>query len=457
MWIPQGGEKSWVRAVAVPRSDGTENDQTIIAVEIPLVVLAFGTVVLRVYSRLGIKRKLALDDVLIICAMICALVRTIISCMSAGEPFSFDRQGYVHSSHSPPIPTPSQPHPPFKSTSQIRTTHLTQPLSSPETQSRLPYYRHIFLRRLAYLLSILLTRLSILTYYLRIFPPQLPTLRLLSLSLLLLATAHFLTVLTILSTLCSKIHLLWTPSWRTFHAPQCFSSPLYSYAAAIGDTLVDALIFALPLPYVWRLSKLQARQRAGLVVVFGLGFLVCAVAMAQNPFIRRRLDDGMYFGGAINLLVAVQVSVGIVAASLPDLRALGARVGAGLAPLHHRSWNTRVGLGGRCDGEGGGSRGDVEVLGREGRSGEEGSSTRDKRGKTGLRRPDWLRDSLPGSLMGTQIEEVGETRTVLTRVLSVERPVERPAMVRRPSLAIVDAVSKVLTKDVVELPRKAAR
>jgi hypothetical protein len=40
--------------------------RTALAVEIPLVVLALTTVVLRVYSRLTIKRRLAADDILII-------------------------------------------------------------------------------------------------------------------------------------------------------------------------------------------------------------------------------------------------------------------------------------------------------------------------------------------------------------------------------------------------------
>lgn len=70
--------------------------------------------------------------------------------------------------------------------------------------------------------------------------------------------------------------------------------------------------------------------------------------------------------------------------------------------------------------------------------------------KKGMRKPDWLRDSLPGSLMGSQLEEVAEPRAALSRAATRERP----AMVRRPSLAVVDAVSKVLAKDIVELPRR---
>jgi hypothetical protein len=75
---------------------------------------------------------------------------------------------------------------------------------------------------------------------------------------------------------------------------------------------------------------------------------------------------------------------------------------------------------------------------------------RESRAKMGMRKPDWLRDSLPGSLMGSQLEEVAEPRAALSRAATRERP----AMVRRPSLAVVDAVSKVLAKEIVELPRR---
>jgi hypothetical protein len=54
--------------------------------------------------------------------------------------------------------------------------------------------------------------------------------------------------------------------------------------------------------------------------------MVCGVALVQLPFIVRRQRHVMYFGSVINVLVAVQISLAIVAASLPDLRALVMRV-----------------------------------------------------------------------------------------------------------------------------------
>lgn len=180
---------------------------------------------------------------------------------------------------------------------------------------------------------------------------------------------------------------------------------MYSYSAAVGDSALDSLIFALPVPYVWRLSKLKTRQRVGLVVVFGLGFIVCVVALLQIPFIRRRMDYSSYFGGTINLLIAIQISLAIVAASLPDLRALVARSFPKFSPLHHRSLATAAQYGD-------GARGDVEQgVGREGAE----QPRRGFEAARQMRKPDWLRDTLPASLMETQI-----TQTEMSRAVSRE-------------------------------------
>jgi len=71
---------------------GAEN-KVMLAVEIPLIVVAICTVVLRGYSRLAIKRRLAADDVLIILGTICAFGRTVISCLSADDTWGFDIKG----------------------------------------------------------------------------------------------------------------------------------------------------------------------------------------------------------------------------------------------------------------------------------------------------------------------------------------------------------------------------
>ena len=96
---------------------------------------------------------------------------------------------------------------------------------------------------------------------------------------------------------------------------------------------------------------------------------MCVVALLQIPFIRKRERNTKYFGDTITLLVAVQMALAIVAASLPDVRALALRVWPGLRSRR-------------------GDRGEVGL-------GDRGEERKRKR------RQDWLRDTVPRSVMGT--------------------------------------------------------
>ncbi|KAB2109441.1 hypothetical protein AG0111_0g243 [Alternaria gaisen] len=371
--------------VEVNAGDTTRGFKTALAVEVPLMVLALSTVILRVYSRLAIKRKIAPDDVLIMLGTAAAVARTVISCMSADDNWGYDRKG-------------------------------------PDKTSEIPFYQHIFERRVAYIFAVTFTRFSVLAYYLRIFPPGMASLRRCCYILLFLALAHFVEVLTVLIVLCEDISKLWTRNWLDFTGSQCFSSAIYSYSAAIGDSIVDSLIFALPIPYVWQLSKLKIRQRFGLVLIFGLGFIVCIVALLQVPFIKRREGNMRYFGSAVNILVAIQISFAIIAASLPDLRALIARSFSKFSPLHHRSLATVSSSGEERHRAG---RSDVE-QGLPNPDAVEGLCVASE-SKRLFRKPDWLRNSIPGSLMSTVITHNEVTRLSTEDVSSIPQRPEKAA------------------------------
>jgi hypothetical protein len=288
-----------------------------------------------------------------------------------------------------------------------------------------PYYRHIFERRIAYLFAVTFTRFSVLTYYLRIFPPGMNSLRRCCYILIALALLLFIEVFVVLIVYCKDIGQLWTDNWLEFTGSQCFSSAMYSYSAAIGDSVIDSMIFTLPIPYVWRLSKIRVRQRFGLVVIFGLGFIVCVVALLQIPFIKKREGSKTYFGSTVNILVAIQISFAIIAASLPDLRALIARKFPNFSPLHHRSLVTEAGCG---------NGGQAEAFDPErGLPGDE--FTEEQRiafeGKRVFRKPDWLRNSIPASLMSTTITQNEVTR--FSRVGSLQQVPQFP---RVPEIAV---------------------
>jgi hypothetical protein len=75
MYVAPDGQKFNVTVaqpiVEVNAGDATRGFKTALAVEVPLMVLALSTVILRVYSRLAIKRKIAPDDILIMLGTVC--------------------------------------------------------------------------------------------------------------------------------------------------------------------------------------------------------------------------------------------------------------------------------------------------------------------------------------------------------------------------------------------------
>jgi hypothetical protein len=215
------------------------------------------------------------------------------------------------------------------------------------------------------------------------------------------ALALFIEVFIVLIYYCRDIGKLWTEDWLDFHGSQCFSSAVYSYSAAIGDSVIDSMIFALPIPYVVRLSKLRIRQRLGLVLIFGMGFAVCIVALVQIPFIKRREGSNTYFGTSVNILIAIQIFFAIIAASLPDLRALIARTIPSFSPLHHRSLVTAAA-------QGNGNRGQAEILDVEQGPPSAGMTQPPRAAfdrKRSSMKPDWLRSSIPASLMSTMVTQ----------------------------------------------------
>lgn len=60
--------------------------------------------------------------------------------------------------------------------------------------------------------------------------------------------------------------------WKKTTPAQCIPNLPLWYVNAGGNIITDVIIFALPIPIVWKL-KMPGAQRLSLIAVFGLGFL----------------------------------------------------------------------------------------------------------------------------------------------------------------------------------------
>ena len=69
---------------------------------------------------------------------------------------------------------------------------------------------------------------------------------------------------------------------------KCAFNSAFTYSGAIGDAVIDAIIYLLPIPYIWGLRQIRFEQRVGLVVVFGLGLVYVALSSASGNSVMAR-------------------------------------------------------------------------------------------------------------------------------------------------------------------------
>lgn len=264
----------------------------LVSLQIVFISIATICVGFRLYARVSLKRRIAVDDIFIVIGLSLAIARAVVASLSSQSGWA-TRAG-------------------------------------PEADYQIPYYTHYFERRLLYALSAFFIRAGVLTFYLRLFPSALVRLRQSSWILLALSLAQMLQLVLVLACFCSDLRALYRGNIIGYSNPRCSNAYAFTYSGAIGDAAIDFLIYVLPIPYVWGLRRLRLDQRIGLVFVFGVGIIACLFALLQIPFIIKNYrynetTKESWFGSQVSLFIAIELALGLVAASLPDLRGLIAR------------------------------------------------------------------------------------------------------------------------------------
>ena len=167
-------------------------------------------------------------------------------------------------------------------------------------------------------------KLSILLFYLRVYPSPFIAVRYTVYLFIFLLFAYTIAAVLILSFLCHPVEAFWTLVMRV--GDDCPSQEeferKYTTILAIHVTC-DFLVLMLPIPSVWRLP-LPRKQKALLVAIFCAGGLACMASifrLVYFPAINQSLDitrnvTRVVFWGQVEAFLAV------VCASLPSLKPL---------------------------------------------------------------------------------------------------------------------------------------
>lgn len=180
-----------------------------------------------------------------------------------------------------------------------------------------------FFDELLYITALALTKISILFFYLKVFPKR--SFRICAWILIGFNLIYALTYDFLLIFQCNPISGAWT-FWDGETESKCLSINILGWSAAAINIALDLAVIVLPLPSLFGLS-LSMRKRLQIIAMFAVGFFITVVSII-------RLYSLIHFGDTQNLTQdyvetgywsTIEVPVGIICACMPAVRSLFSR------------------------------------------------------------------------------------------------------------------------------------
>ncbi|KAM5382495.1 hypothetical protein ACJZ2D_002499 [Fusarium nematophilum] len=114
---------------------------------------------------------------------------------------------------------------------------------------------------------------------------------------------------------CSPVDKAWTPAKEG----SCLDLRSFYYASFGVKLATDIILFAQPIPMVWKL-QLSRTKRIGVVIMLSLGLFVCVISIVRVTYISRIKGDITYALTAPMLWSEVEVCALILCACIPSFR-----------------------------------------------------------------------------------------------------------------------------------------
>ncbi|KAK7538224.1 uncharacterized protein J3D65DRAFT_321019 [Phyllosticta citribraziliensis] len=293
-----------------------EGKQTLVTCIIVTVVASI-VVALRLYSRLVLVGGVGWDDVIISSSSILNIVLAVVASQEV-------RHGLGnHVWENPPSETAK-------------------------------VFQYVFASILIYLVSLCLTKLSILLQYLRIFGTQQ------AMRIACYATITFVVTYTFVAGFmnifnCKPIHYFWSRALDPTSG-SCLDFEAVWFTHAGINIFSDFLVIVLPMP-VLKSLKIHKRQKIALMAIFAFGSFggVTAILRLKSLAKVSKSNDVTYDNTGALLWSTVECNVAIMCASLPSLKVLisryfphllstigsGSRSNPNSGRYHSRSWRSR--------------------------------------------------------------------------------------------------------------------
>ncbi len=130
---------------------------------------------------------------------------------------------------------------------------------------------------MVYVTSLSLTKVSILFFYLKVFPGR--GFRYCVYTLIGLNICYAVVFDLLLAFQCNPIAGAWL-SWDGTYTAKCISINLLGWSAAAINIVLDLCVIILPLPELFRLS-MSLRKKVQIIMMFAVGFFVTFVSIIR--------------------------------------------------------------------------------------------------------------------------------------------------------------------------------
>ncbi|KAK4950681.1 hypothetical protein LTR10_010674 [Elasticomyces elasticus] len=180
--------------------------------------------------------------------------------------------------------------------------------------------KYFWLEEMLYTWAVQFTKISILLFYLRIFPNTVSNhfrMGCYAMMGICLITAVGFTFSTMFQ--CSPMSYSWT-LWDGQHEGHCDNTLAQIYAGSGINIVYDLIVFILPIPKLLKV-QISNKKKAGIVMTFMVGLFVTACSVIRLAYVVRwrKTTNPTWSYAPIALWSIIEVDVGVVCACMPSL------------------------------------------------------------------------------------------------------------------------------------------
>lgn len=183
------------------------------------------------------------------------------------------------------------------------------------------HVQYFWVEQFIYQLIIVLTKISIVLLYLRIFPKEVSTRFANTCHAIIIALSVYGAAFIVSFFFqCRPINLFWH-QWDGEHDGSCAQNQVSFYVNSAFNITFDLIVFILPVPKLMKLSVQDSRPKVAVGVIFlvGLFVTVCSMVRLQYISLLGGYSNVTYHYNEISLWSELEGVVGVICASLPTI------------------------------------------------------------------------------------------------------------------------------------------